>query len=103
MIDDQNDLGSDASRTDPETADRAREKLARGAERGIEKAMSGEASALSNDPPDQDPVEGSIETAERNLAWSGEDGQPSAESVAGEPANRLSSAGSEAGEPSPER
>ncbi len=103
MTDDQKDLGSDASRTDSETADRAREELAKQAERGIERAMGGKASAGSDDHPEQDPAEGSRKTVERNLARNDKADKPKPESGTAEPVIKESSPGSEAAEPSPER
>ncbi|MGI2034000.1 hypothetical protein ACRQ1B_16525 [Rhizobium panacihumi] len=103
MTDEQKDLGSDASRTDPETADSAREQLKRQAERGIEKAMGGDASTGSDDHPEQDPAEGSRETVERDLARIDKAGQSHAETVTAEPTTKGSSPGAEAAEPSPER
>jgi hypothetical protein len=103
MTDDQKDLGSDASRTDPETADRAREQLKRQAERGIERAMGNKASAGSDDHPEQDPAESSRETVERDLARKDKAGQPSAGIVTAELTIKGSSPGAEAAEPSPER
>lgn len=103
MTNEQKDLGSDALRTDPETADRAREELAKQAQRGIERAMSGESSAGSDDRPEQDPAEGSRETVESDLARKDKAGQPTAGTVTTEPTKKGSSPGSEAAEPSPER
>ncbi len=103
MSDDLKDLGSDASRTDPETADRAREELENQARRGIERATAGDSSAGPDDHPEQDPAEGSRETVERDLARKDKDGWPEAESVTADPAKKVSSPGSEAAEPSPER
>lgn len=103
MTIDQKDLGSDALRTDPETADRAREELAKQAQRAIEKAMGGDAAAGSDDHPEQDPAEGSRETVESDLARKDKAGQPTAGTVTTEPAAKGSSPGAEAAEPSPER
>ena len=103
MADDQRELGSDASRTDPKTADRAREELAKQAERGIERAMRGQASAGSDDHPEQDPAEGSRQTVERDLARKDKLGKPKAESGPAKPTPEAPSPGSEAAEPSPER
>jgi hypothetical protein len=102
MSDEQKDLGSDASRTDPETADRARAQLKRQAERGIERAMGGDAAAGSDGHPEQDPAEGSRETVERDLARKDKAEQPNAGTVTAE-TTKGSSPGSEAAEPSPER
>lgn len=41
MTDKKPDPTSDASRSDPKTADAAREKLAKDAEKGLEKALKG--------------------------------------------------------------
>ncbi|TNM63077.1 hypothetical protein [Aliirhizobium smilacinae] len=103
MTGDQKDLGTDASRTDSETADRAREVLEKQAERGIERAMGDKASAGSDYHPEQDPAEGSLETVERDLAPKDKAGKPIAESGQAKPLTKESSPGSEAAEPSPER
>jgi len=103
MTNEQKDLGSDASRTDPETADLAREELAKQAQRGIERAMSIEPSAGSDDHLEQDPAEGSRETVERDLARKDEARLPNAGTFPTEPAAKGSSPGAEAAEPSPER
>ena len=68
MTDDQKDLGSDASRTDTEKADRTRETLKKEAEKGIERAISEEPSAGSDNHPGQDPTDGSHEKVKRDRA-----------------------------------
>lgn len=68
MTDQKTDQGSDASRSDPDNADRAREDLKRQAEKGIEKAMKSDSMHAAGDHPEQDPAEGSREMIERDLA-----------------------------------
>jgi hypothetical protein len=99
MTGDQKDLGSDASRTDSKTADRAREELAKQAERGIERAMGGKASAGSDDHPEQDPAEGSLEPVKRDLARKDKAGKPRAESGQAKQVTKEPLPGSEAAEP----
>jgi hypothetical protein len=103
MIDDQKDLGSDASRTDTEKADRTRETLKKEAEKGIERAISENPSAGNDNQPGQNPADGSHETVERDLTRKDEAGVVNDESVADEPATKKSPPGSEAAEPSPEK
>ena len=64
MVDQRKDQGSDASRTDPETADQAREDLKKQAE----KAMRRERSNGADSHPEQDPAQGSPEVIERDLS-----------------------------------
>lgn len=100
MTYDRKDQGSDASRSDPDNADRAREDLKTHAEKGIENAMRGDRSKRSNRRPDQDPAEGSPGLIERDLARAAVPGS----SEGGEKARRKpsrSTAGAEAVEPSP--
>lgn len=100
MTDEKKDQGSDALRSDPDNADRAREDIKRQAERGIEKAMRGDPTPPLEEHPEQDPAEGSREVIDRDLAAQETD-------VAGSSDNktldndRSVSAGSEAAEPSP--
>ncbi|TCQ97161.1 hypothetical protein [Neorhizobium sp. JUb45] len=68
MVDERKDQGSDASRSDPETADQAREDLKKQAKKGIEKAMRADKSDGADIRPEQDPAEGSREVIERDLS-----------------------------------
>ncbi len=68
MVDERKDPGSDASRSDPETADQAREDLKKQAKKGMEKAMRADKSDGADIRPEQDPAEGSREVIERDLS-----------------------------------
>lgn len=67
MTNNRQDHGSDALRSGPDNADRAREDLKKQAEKGIENAMEGDQSKGSDDHPEQDAAEGSREVIDRDL------------------------------------
>lgn len=86
---DKEDMGSDAARTDPKTADRDREELKKRAEQNIERVMH-----VDDQNPDRMLATGSgnLDDNEASPRKAGRD----------EAAGRQSTPGSEAAEPSPE-
>jgi hypothetical protein len=86
---DEKDMGSDAARTDPKTADRDREELKKFAEQNIERAMRVDDKDLEHMPA----------TESGNSADNGASPRKGGEDKAAE---RQSTPGSEAAEPSPE-
>lgn len=100
MTNNRQDQGSDALRSAPNNADRAREDLKKQAEKGIENAMEGDQSKGSDDHPEQDAAEGSREVIERDLERQDGGGGPD-ENEKPKKDDPRSSAGAEAIEPSP--
>ncbi len=100
MTADRKDQGSDASRSDPDNADRAREDLKKHAEEGIKNAMRGDVAEGSDRHPEQDPAEGSSDVIERDLAGKDDPGGSESSKEARQEALRPT-AGAQAAEPSP--
>ncbi|CAA9216159.1 MAG: hypothetical protein AVDCRST_MAG93-239 [uncultured Chloroflexia bacterium] len=99
MTNEKKDQGSDASRSNPETADHDREQLKKHAEQGIEKAMGGDSS--SEEYPEQDLSEGS-RGVEHGLGRREKSDNKDLDNAGTKPNTPQSSPGSEAAEPSPD-